>query len=208
MPQSRPRQPRMDLEVRREQVLDAALRLVLREGYSAATMEGVAREAELAKPRVYAAYPGRGPLLVALLEREQARVAEQLAVAMPAAADRTDFTATLVAAATNLLRAVASHADSARLLILPADDTPAEVREYSTRTREFALANLRALIAWAQDHSDGPGPLDPEILAVALLAVGEQLVRLALTDPENYPPGRLIEFVEQSAVRLIKGPTR
>lgn len=193
----------MDLEVRRVEILDAALRLVLREGYSATTMEAIAREAQLAKPRVYAAYPGRGPLLVALLEREQARVVEQLAVAMPAPADRTDFTATLVAAATNLLRAVDTHPDAARLLILPAADAPTEVREYTANTRDFALANLRSLIAWAHDHTDGPGPLDPEILAVALLAVGEQLIRLALTAPDDYPTERLIEFVEQSAARLI-----
>ncbi|MFD6157212.1 helix-turn-helix domain-containing protein [Nocardia sp. NPDC060256] len=48
----RHRQPRMRLAVRREQVLDAALRLVTQHGYAAITMEAVAREAELAKPHV------------------------------------------------------------------------------------------------------------------------------------------------------------
>jgi AcrR family transcriptional regulator len=64
----RTRQPRMPIEVRREQVLDVALKLIVEKGYAAATMEAVAREADLAKPRVYSAYPGRGPLLRALLE--------------------------------------------------------------------------------------------------------------------------------------------
>lgn len=192
----------MDLEVRREQVLDAALRLVVREGYAATTMEAVARAAELAKPRVYAAYPGRGPLLVALLEREQQRMLEQLDIAMPPAVERAGFTDTLARAAANLLEAVAAHPDSARLLITPAADAPVEVREYTSRTREFALANLRGLIEWAADRADGPGSLDPEILAVSLLAVGEQLVRLALADPEEYPADRLIGFVQQAITRL------
>ncbi|MGW4766844.1 hypothetical protein ACWEO2_02205 [Nocardia sp. NPDC004278] len=45
----------MLLEVRRERVLDAALRLVHQDGYGAVTMEAVSHAAE---PRVYAAYPG------------------------------------------------------------------------------------------------------------------------------------------------------
>src|SRR5882757_2405021 len=79
----RSRQPRMPIEVRREQVLDATLKLIVERGYPAATMEAVARQAELAKPRVYSAYPGRGPLLRALLEREERRVVTALAEAMP-----------------------------------------------------------------------------------------------------------------------------
>ncbi len=193
----------MDLEVRREQILDATLRLVTRDGYAATTMEAVAREVQLAKPRVYAAYPGRGPLLLALLEREQHRVLSQLDTAMPAPADRTGFAATLATAAANMLRAAATHPDSARLLILPAQDAPPEVREYSTRARDFALSNLRALIDWAAERADGPTGLDAEVLAIALLAVGEQLLRSTLTDPDRYPPARLIDFVETAVGQLV-----
>ncbi|HEX4246679.1 MAG TPA: helix-turn-helix domain-containing protein, partial [Pseudonocardia sp.] len=49
----RARQPRMPIEVRREQVLDATLKLITERGYAAASMEAVAREVDLAKPRVY-----------------------------------------------------------------------------------------------------------------------------------------------------------
>lgn len=63
----------MLLEVRREQDLDAALRLLNQHGYAALTMEAVAKAVDQAKPRVYAAYPGLEPLLVTLLEREKER---------------------------------------------------------------------------------------------------------------------------------------
>src|SRR5882757_10494011 len=106
---TRQRKPRMPIEVRRGEVLDATLRLIMRDGYRAATMEAVAREARLAKPRVYTAYPGRGPLLLALLEREQQRAIADLAEAMPAFTEDADFDTTLVAAATNLLSAVTAH---------------------------------------------------------------------------------------------------
>ncbi|WP_162958384.1 TetR/AcrR family transcriptional regulator [Nocardia yunnanensis] len=198
----RKRQPRMDLEVRRVQVLDAALRLVTRDGYAAATMEAIAREAQLAKPRVYAAYPGRGPLLLALLERERQRTIDTLDTAMPAFAEDSDFATILTAAATNLLRAIAEHRQSALLLTASADDAPPEVREYAAGVREFARDNLRALIEWGRERQSGLTDLAPELLAVSLLAVGEQLIRLAVTEPEPYPLEELTEFITKAVGQL------
>ena len=42
----------MPIEVRREQVLDAALRLITEHGYGATSMEAIAREARLAKAKI------------------------------------------------------------------------------------------------------------------------------------------------------------
>jgi AcrR family transcriptional regulator len=184
----------MPIEVRREQVLDATLTLIIEAGYPAATMEAVAREAELAKPRVYSAYPGRGPLLRALLEREERRVVTALAQAMPALTEESDFDETLTAASVNLLRAVAAQPASWRLLMLPADDTPTEVREHVSAGRSFALQQLRTLLAWGQGRRPGLDHLDLELAARALLAVGEQAVRLVLTEPEEFTPERYGNF--------------
>jgi AcrR family transcriptional regulator len=59
----------MPIDARRDQILDAAQRLIIADGYAAASMEAIAREANLVKPRVYAGYSGRGQLLRTLLER-------------------------------------------------------------------------------------------------------------------------------------------
>ena len=190
----RTRQPRMPIEVRREQVLDVALKLIVEKGYAAATMEAVAREADLAKPRVYSAYPGRGPLLRALLEREERRVVATLAEAMPPFTEDADFAETLTAAAVNLLRAVSEYPVSWRLLMLPADDTPPEVREHVSAGRRFALEQLRALLVWGSGRRGGLGGFDLELTARALLAVGEQAVRLVLTEPTEFTPERYGEF--------------
>ncbi|WP_405489216.1 TetR/AcrR family transcriptional regulator [Nocardia sp. NBC_00511] len=185
----------MAIEHRREHVLDAALRLVLRDGYTAATMEAIAREANLAKPRVYAAYPGRGPLLLALLEREQQRAVAALDIAMPEFTADTDVATTLEAAATSLLHAVATNPGPWRLLNLNADEAPPEVHAHIADTHEFALSNLRALLAWGREHQPGIDDYDVELLAVSLLAVGEQLIRLTLADPDRYPTDRLTDFI-------------
>jgi AcrR family transcriptional regulator len=184
----------MPIEVRREQVLDVALELIVEKGYAAATMEAVAREVDLAKPRVYSAYPGRGPLLRALLEREEQRVVATLAEAMPPFTEGADFAETLTAATVNLLRAVAEHPVSWRLLMLPADDTPPEVREHVSAGRRFALEQLRALLVWGSGRRGGLGGLDLELTARALLAVGEQAVRLVLTEPAEFTPERYGDF--------------
>jgi AcrR family transcriptional regulator len=190
----RTRQPRMPIEVRREQVLDATLKLIIERGYAAASMEAVAREVDLAKPRVYSAYPGRGPLLRALLEREEQRVVATLAEAMPEFTDEADFAETLTAAAVNLLRAVADNPSSWQLLVLPADDTPLEVREYVSEGRRFALEQLRELLAWGSTRRTELADLDLELAARALLAVGEQAVRLVLTEPAEFTPERYGDF--------------
>jgi AcrR family transcriptional regulator len=189
------RQPRMPIEVRREQVLDAALRLILRHGYPAATMEAIAREAQLAKPRVYTAYPGRGPLLLALLEREQQRAITDLAEAMPAFTDDTNFDTTLLAAATSLLNAVTAHPGPWQLLILPANDAPPEVQQHAQGRRQFALQQLRALLEWGRHHRPGLAELDLELLARTLLAVGEDAVRLILTQPDQFTAQRYNNYL-------------
>jgi AcrR family transcriptional regulator len=185
----------MPIEVRREQVLDAALRLILRDGYPAATMEAVAREAQLAKPRVYTAYPGRGPLLLALLEREQERAITHLAEAMPAFSDTANFDDTLLTAATSLLNAVTAQPGPWQLLILPANGAPAEVQQHARARREFALQQLHALLEWGRHHRPELADLDLELLARTLLAAGEDAVQLILTRPEQFTAQRYGEFL-------------
>jgi hypothetical protein len=78
--------------------------------------------------------------------------------------------------------------------MLPADDTPPEVREHVSAGRRFALEQLRALLVWGSDRRGGLGGFDLELAARALLAVGEQAVRLVLTEPTEFTPERYGDF--------------
>jgi len=190
----RKRQARTPIEVRREQVLDAALRLITEHGYAAASMAAIAREVDLAKPRVYAAYPERGQLIRALFEREERHLVADLAEAMPPLSGDLDFAATLAAAAENLLRAVTARPDAWRLLMLAPDEALPEAREHYAAARRFALDQLRALLEAGRTSGGWPGGLDLELAAHGLLAGGEQAIRLVLTDPEDFPPERFADF--------------
>ncbi|NHA01077.1 TetR family transcriptional regulator [Nocardioides sp. W3-2-3] len=65
-------------------MLDAALRIIDRDGYDRVSIDAVAKEAGVTRPVVYGAYDGLGPLLMALLERQQKRALGQ-ALRRPAA---------------------------------------------------------------------------------------------------------------------------
>ncbi len=51
----------------REAILHAAERVILRKGFSAATMDDIAREAQLSKATIYKYVPGKGVLLFEIL---------------------------------------------------------------------------------------------------------------------------------------------
>src|ERR687891_58260 len=111
-----PRRPR---EERREQLLDAALRVLDADGFGALTVEGVAREADLAKTVVYDTFGNREELLRALLAREQERALSALAAAMPTAPLADDPRQILGEALTTLLEGVREHPETWRLILLP-----------------------------------------------------------------------------------------
>src|SRR2546430_8833816 len=77
-------------ERRRPLVLDAAFELFLEHGYDGTSMDAVARAAGVTKPVVYDCFPSKEDLFTALPQREETRVLEQIAAALPRSADHAD----------------------------------------------------------------------------------------------------------------------
>jgi AcrR family transcriptional regulator len=194
--------PRLPPEERREQVLDAALHLLVEGGYPSLSMEGVARAAGVTKPVVYDAFGDRTELLRALLDREERRALEQVTDVMPDLPVDADPDDLLHDGVLGFLRAVQRHPDTWRLLLLPAEGTPESVREHVDRTRQSVLRQLEALVTWGLDQRGGPADLDPELLAQSILTLSEQAARLLLMDPERYPPERHGTFVARLLAAL------
>ncbi|MGH9011156.1 MAG: TetR/AcrR family transcriptional regulator [Acidimicrobiia bacterium] len=188
------RQPRKPIEVRRQQVLDVALRLITEHGYGAVTMEADAREDNLAKPVVYNAYPGRAALLSALLEREERRAFRTLAEAIRPS--EGDPAAALLAWLRGVADAIAANPTAWRLMLLPADETPDVVRRRVQRGREVALEQARSLTRSLLAQRPALCALDEELTAHALLAACEQAAKLMIADPGRYPPERLVRYAE------------
>src|SRR3954471_14705521 len=185
-----PRRPR---EERREQLLDAALRVIDTRGFGGLTIEGVAREADLAKSVVYDSFGGREGLLKALLAREQERALSALAAALPEPPLADDPQEVLAESLGKLLDGVREHPETWRLILLPPEGTPPAVRKTVDRQRELLVDRVEPIVAWGLNRI-GAGQLDAELATHALVASCEQAIRLALTQPEEFPPERFAGF--------------
>lgn len=191
----RPYAPRMAVEDRREQLLDAALDIIARDGWTALTMEALAREIGVTRPVVYSAFPDLSAVLAALFNRQEQRATHVVDSALPTREDLADPDGALVRAVTRFVEAVAADPRGWRLVLLPPDGTPSTIRHIVERNRQAYADRITELVAWGLESRGGPSGLDVELAARSLLAMGEEAGRLMLVDPERYSPERLEAFV-------------
>jgi AcrR family transcriptional regulator len=187
---------------RREQLIDAALSVILEQGYSGVSIEAVARTAGVTRPVVYDHFPNLGRLLHALVEREERYALEQLEAVVPDEAGSLDPAELLVAGVRRFLEAVASRPATWRIILLPLDGTPAIVRDHVETNRARTQERIERLVRWATQRPEIPNDLDIELTARAIRSLGEEAGRTLLTDPERYSPDRYAEFVT-SVMKLV-----
>lgn len=183
--------PRMPVEQRREQLLDAALTVLAREGYAHVTIEAIAQEAGVTRPVVYAAYDGLGPLLNALLDRSQQRALESAMDLISARRTTQDIDVWLVDGAAGLIDIVQREPDVWRPILGITQNAPAVVRDRINATREY----LRTLIAQRLESGlakRGGPDLDTDVLSHIVLITAEHFGRLVLERPDQYDRDRLV----------------
>lgn len=180
----------MPLEQRREELLDAALRVLARDGYGAVSIEAIAREAGVTRPVVYHAYDGLEPLLHALLDRSQ-RAALESAMDLFASQDSPrEVGDWLLHGAADLLDIVQRDPDVWRPVLGITQNAPAVVRERIDATREY----LRTLVAQRLElgFTRSGSSLDADVLSHVVLITAEHFGRLVLERPELYSRDRLL----------------
>jgi AcrR family transcriptional regulator len=182
-------------EQRREELLDAALRLIDEEGFAGATMDAVARGAGVTKPVIYDLFANRGELLRELLAREEERALGQIAKALPRLPIEDDPDVVLADGIMAFLEAVAASPSRWRLILQPVAGTPDVVRKHVDAQRRMLFEQVQGLLAWGIQQRGGPRGLDLELAAHGILAQGESAARLVLEDPERYPPERVGGFL-------------
>ncbi|WP_309113551.1 TetR/AcrR family transcriptional regulator [Saccharothrix sp.] len=196
--------PRLPAAQRRDQVLDGALALIAAGGFDVLTMEAVARQCGVTKPVVYEIFANRAEVISALLEREAERATAQVLEAIPEGLDERPpedlYTDTVRA----FVHAVVESPDRWRLVLLPPEGTPVEFRQQVERVRAQVTEQVNALADLGLKAMGGP-ELDAELLGHAMLALAEMAGRLAITDPERFPPERLVAFVGRMAHFLPNG---
>ena len=188
---------------RREQLLDAALRLIAERGFAGVSMEAVAREADIAKTVVYDAFGNQEAMLRALLDREQERVLLAIADAVPRLPLEGDPAEILAAAIRRVLDAIRANPATWRLILLPADGAPPQMRERINHHRERLVTQIEPMAAWGIERL-GLGHLDAELVAHVIIGTAEDAGRLTLTHPDRFPAERLTGF----AADLLRAVSR
>ena len=194
--------PRMPPEQRREQLVDAALSVILEQGYGGVSIEAIARAAGVTRPVIYDHFPNLGTLLHALIEREERYSREQLELVVPDDPGDSDPVEVLAGSVRRFLDAVTARPVTWRVILLPVDGTPAIVREHVETHRAKILERIERLVRWAINRNELPSDLDVELTARAIRDLGEEAGRMVLTDPQRYSPDRYERFV-QSVMKLL-----
>jgi AcrR family transcriptional regulator len=190
----RPYAPRMAPTARREQVIDAALRVIVEQGYEGVSIEAIARTAGVTRPVIYDHFRNLGQLL------------EQLARIVPADPGTSNPVDVLAGGVRHFLDAVASRPDTWRVILLPLEGTPAIVRDHVETNRARTLDQLQGLVRWAIERSALPSELDSELAARAMQSLAEEAGRMVLTDAARYSPERYERFV-RAVVGALRAAT-
>ena len=191
---------------RREQVIDAALQVIVEQGYAGVSIEAIARTAGVTRPVIYDHFPNLGGLLQALIEREERIALAQLAAVVPGPelADSTDPVALLGSGVRRFLEAVASRPPTWRIILLPLDGTPAIVREHVETNRARLLERMERLVRAAVDGRVSNDAVDVELAARVIVALAEDAGRRVLTDPDQFSPERYEGFARAVMGRLTR----
>jgi AcrR family transcriptional regulator len=195
----------MPPEQRREQLIDAALSVILEHGYGGVSIEAIARAAGVTRPVVYDHFPDLPRLLHALVKREERYSLEQLDHVVPPAPGEdglSDPAEILAGSVRRFLDAVMDRPATWRLILLPLEGTPALVRDHVEINRTRIVARIEVFVNWAIELGQLPPDLDVELAARAIRDLGEEAGRTVLTDPDRYPPDRYEDFV-RSVLKLI-----
>lgn len=193
----RPYAPRLPPEERREQLIDAALEVILERGYARISIEAIARTAGITRPVVYDHFPDLNRLLHAVVEREEQISLEQLAEVVPEEPGDCAPRELLSRGVARFLDAVMSRPATWRIILLPLEGTPAIVREHVETNRARTQERIAKLVRWALQRPELPDDLDVELTARAIRVLGEDAGSTLLTDPENFPPERYEQLVRK-----------
>lgn len=184
--------PRMSMDDRREQLLDAALHVIVRDGYESVTIEAISQEAGVTRPVVYGAYDGLDPLLHALLDRTQQRALGQAMQLLNESGDATDIDGWLVGATAGIIDVVQEDPDTWGAVLHLNAGAPGVVRERVAETRELIREYLATVLQVGMKLRGGPD-LDAQILSHLVLVTAEEFGRMVLEEPPRYDKERLVQ---------------
>jgi AcrR family transcriptional regulator len=199
----RPYAARVPMPERREQLLDSALTIVVRDGYDNLSVDAIAREAGVTRPVVYGAFDGLDALLSALLDREEARMLGDLMGSLPNMAEASSLEDYIAEAVRRLVAMFAANPDQWRPMLLTQAGAPAALLHRIEVDRSKVRETIAGLVS-GYALMTGFGSIDAPLVAHAAVALLEHFGRLMLTDPEEFTSERITAAVIQSVHLVLR----
>ncbi len=177
---------RMSAAGRRAQLLDVTRDIVAAEGFTAVSIDRVARAAGVTRAVLYQQFTDLPGLVTALLERERA-----IALAGVDSVDRPVPEDDVDAVGRGILAYLHAAPVSWRIILHPPDGAPPGLREHIELGRAYARrVSARHLSRVAGMPVDPDGPTSR-----ILLSAIEELARLHLDDPAAYPDDLVLRYL-------------
>ncbi|SDI08197.1 DNA-binding transcriptional regulator, AcrR family [Actinokineospora alba] len=195
----RPYAPRMPAAERREQLLDAALEIINTRGLAAVSIDAVAKACDVTRPVVYGQFTDAHHLLKDLLDREARHALGQLAAAAALPVDVADPAKWFADVCRALVGAVLERPATWRAILLPVGAVPAPVREYRRQGEQAVMTQFAGVARRFLRGRGNAADVDVVLLARSLVRVAEEMGRLLLEAPEEYPPERVLKFAAMAA---------
>ncbi|MEV4125168.1 helix-turn-helix domain-containing protein [Nocardia sp. NPDC049707] len=195
------------MSTRRDDILDAARDLIVREGYAGASMHAIARAAGLTRPALYAEFCDRDDLFEALFDREEQRVFAMAAEAMPVFQEDVDLAAIAADVSADavdiFLDLVAAAPQSWRFVLMHGEGLPETAHQRVDRGRAALRARSRKVLGLMAALTERE--IDEELLSHAVISVSETGARLVLADGGAQRRAAVSETLRWLARRAVAG---
>ncbi|WP_055046808.1 TetR/AcrR family transcriptional regulator [Devosia sp. A16] len=162
---------------KREQILSAARRLILRQGLRATSMEAIAAEARVAKPTLYKYFPDKNAVFEAIVAGLMAALHQGVVAALRGEGDVVERVSAALAAKYGAI-------DS----LLEGSPHAAELYDEHEKVRPEVRASEEAIEKLVADELGKAGAKQPELMTRLLLDAAWGIKRKA-RDPAGVGPG-------------------
>lgn len=188
---NKPTRSRMSALARRDQILDAVCQVVDLEGFHAVTIERVAQDCGITRTLIYQQFGTLTGMLEAMVDREFQRGSVGLIKAMQErpADKREQFVHTLA----GIFKAISEAPATWRMFLIPSEGGPPELYRHLNQAVDFTHEFLRNSLEDMRGEGANLSQADPELTVRVMYALGDELIKLYLNDPENYPVERLLK---------------
>jgi len=183
---------RMTAPLRREQLLDVTADIVADQGFVAVSVQSVARQAGVSRPIVYQHFGDLPGLLTALVGREMRRALLQVSETQLRNLSEGDPIELMLESLATYLAVVQQHPTTWRLVLMPPEGAPEILRKSISSGRAAVLESLTDAVRPASLPGDQSPEPDSEMTARILSAIADEYARLVLSDPDRFPPERLL----------------